>query len=50
MPNGTTIKSSHTCNLLLTALSPQARQAHILPGYVPYFWALTEARVEEVED
>jgi hypothetical protein len=34
MPNGTTIKSSHTCNLLLTDFPPQARQAHILPGLV----------------
>jgi hypothetical protein len=34
MPNGTTIQSSHTCNLLLTGLPPQARQAHILPGLV----------------
>jgi hypothetical protein len=34
MPNGTTIKSSHTCNLLLIDLPPQARQAHILPGLV----------------
>jgi hypothetical protein len=34
MPNGTTIQSSHICNLLLTALTPQARQAYILPGLV----------------
>jgi hypothetical protein len=34
MPNGTTIQSSHTCNLLLTDLPPQARQAHILPCLV----------------
>jgi hypothetical protein len=34
MPNGTTIQLSHTCNLLLTDLSHQARQAHILPGRV----------------
>jgi hypothetical protein len=34
MPNGTTIQSSHTCNLLLTDLPPQARQAHILPELV----------------
>jgi hypothetical protein len=34
MPNGTTIQSLHTCNLLLTDLPPQARQAHILPGLV----------------
>jgi hypothetical protein len=32
MPNGTTIQSSHTCNLLLTDLPHQARHAHILPG------------------
>jgi hypothetical protein len=34
MPNGTTIQLSHTCNLLLTDLPQQARQAHILPGLV----------------
>jgi hypothetical protein len=34
MPNCTTIQSSHTCNLLLTDLPPQAREAHILPGLV----------------
>jgi hypothetical protein len=34
MPNGTSIQSSHTCNLLLTDLPHQARQAHILPGLV----------------
>jgi hypothetical protein len=34
MPNGTTIESSHTCNLLLTDLPPQAQQARILPGLV----------------
>jgi hypothetical protein len=34
MPNGTTIQSSHICNLLLTDLPPQARQAHIPPGLV----------------
>jgi hypothetical protein len=34
MPNGTTIQSSHTCNLLLTDLPHQARQARILPGLV----------------
>jgi hypothetical protein len=33
-PNGTTIQSSHTCNLLLKDLPPQAWQAHILPGLV----------------
>jgi hypothetical protein len=37
MPNGTTIPSSHTCNLLLTYLPHQARQAHILPGLVHNF-------------
>jgi hypothetical protein len=34
MPNGTTIQSSHTCNLLLTDLPPQSRQDHILPELV----------------
>jgi hypothetical protein len=34
MPNGTTIQSSNTCNLFLTDLPHQARQAHILPGLV----------------
>jgi hypothetical protein len=34
MPNGTTIQSSHTCNLLLTDLPPQSPQAYILPGLV----------------
>jgi hypothetical protein len=34
MPNGTTIQSSHTCDLLLTDLPPQARKAHTLPGFV----------------
>jgi hypothetical protein len=34
MPNGTTIQSSHTCNLLITDLPHQARQAHIIPGLV----------------
>jgi hypothetical protein len=34
MPNGTTIQSSHTCNLLITDLPLQARQAHIRPGLV----------------
>jgi hypothetical protein len=34
MPNGTAIQSSHTCNLLLPDLPPQARHAHILPGLV----------------
>jgi hypothetical protein len=34
MPNGTSIQSSHTSDLLLTDLPPQTRQAHILPGLV----------------
>jgi hypothetical protein len=34
MLNGATIQSSHTCNLLLTNIPHQARQAHILPGLV----------------
>jgi hypothetical protein len=34
MPNGTTIQSSHTCDLLLADLPPQARKAHILQGLV----------------
>jgi hypothetical protein len=34
MPNDKTIQSTHTCNLLLTDLPHQARQAHILPGFV----------------
>jgi hypothetical protein len=34
MPNGTTIQSSQTCDLLLADLPPQARKAHILPGLV----------------
>jgi hypothetical protein len=34
MSNGTSIQSSHTCDLLLTNLPPQARKAHILPGLV----------------
>jgi hypothetical protein len=34
MPNGTTIQLSHTCDLLLTDLPPQARKAHILLGIV----------------
>jgi hypothetical protein len=34
MHSGTTIQSSHTCNLLLTDLPPQARQARIFPGIV----------------
>jgi hypothetical protein len=34
MPNGTTIQSSHTSEFLLSALSPEVRQAHILPRLV----------------
>jgi hypothetical protein len=34
MHNGMTIQLSHTCNLLLTDLPHQARQAYILPGLV----------------
>jgi hypothetical protein len=34
MPNGTIIQSSHTCNLLLADLPPQARKAQIFPGLV----------------
>jgi hypothetical protein len=34
MPNGTTIQSSHTCDLLLTDFPPQSRKTHILPGLV----------------
>jgi hypothetical protein len=34
MPNGTTIQSSQTSELLLSVLPPQARRAHILPGLV----------------
>jgi hypothetical protein len=34
MPNGTMIQSSHTCDLLLAYLPPQAQKAHILPGLV----------------
>jgi hypothetical protein len=34
MPNGTTIQSPHTCNLLITDLTYQAWQARILPGLV----------------
>jgi hypothetical protein len=30
MPNGQSIRSSHTCDLLLTELPPQARKAHVL--------------------
>jgi hypothetical protein len=32
MHNGMSIQSSHTCDLLLTDLTPQARKSHILPG------------------
>jgi hypothetical protein len=32
MPNGTFIQSSHTCDLLITDLPPQARKAHVFPG------------------
>jgi hypothetical protein len=32
MHNGTTVQSSHTCDLLLTNFPPQARKEHILPG------------------
>jgi hypothetical protein len=34
MPNGTTIQSSHTSELILSAFPPGARRAHILPGLV----------------
>jgi hypothetical protein len=34
MPNGTSIQSSNTCDLLLTDLPPQARKSHVLPGLV----------------
>jgi hypothetical protein len=34
MPNGTSIQLSHTCDLLLTEFSPQARKSNILPGLV----------------
>jgi hypothetical protein len=34
MHNGTSIQSSHTCDLLLTDLPPQARKAHVLPDLV----------------
>jgi hypothetical protein len=34
MPNGTTIQSSHTSELILSELPPEARRAHILPGLV----------------
>jgi hypothetical protein len=32
MPNGTSIQSPHTSNLLLSAFPRQARKAHLLPG------------------
>jgi hypothetical protein len=32
--NGKSIQSSHTCDLLLTDLPPQARKAHVLSGLV----------------
>jgi hypothetical protein len=34
MHNGTSIQSSHTCDLLLTDLPPKARKEHVLPGLV----------------
>jgi hypothetical protein len=34
IPNGTTIQSSQTSGLLLSAFPPEARRAHILPGLV----------------
>jgi hypothetical protein len=34
MPNSTSIQSSHTSELLLSALTPQARRARVLPGLV----------------
>jgi hypothetical protein len=34
MPNGTTIQSSHTRELLLNTLPPEARRAHKFPGLV----------------
>jgi hypothetical protein len=34
VPNGTTIQSSHTSELILCALPPEARRAHILPRLV----------------
>jgi hypothetical protein len=34
MPNGTYIQLSHTSELIISALSPQARWAHVLPGLV----------------
>jgi hypothetical protein len=34
MPNGTAIQLSHSCDLLLADLPPQAQKAHILPGLV----------------
>jgi hypothetical protein len=37
MPNGMTIQSSHTCNLLITDLPPQARQAHMTSAELTNF-------------
>jgi hypothetical protein len=34
MHNGTSIQLSHTCDLLLMYLPPQARKVHVLPGLV----------------
>jgi hypothetical protein len=34
MPNDTNVQSSHTSELLLSALPPEAIRAHILPGLV----------------
>jgi hypothetical protein len=34
MPKGTSIQSSHTCDLLLTDFPPKTRKAHIFPGLV----------------
>jgi hypothetical protein len=34
MPNGTSIQSSHTCDLILADLPSQAITAHTLPGLV----------------
>jgi hypothetical protein len=34
MPNGATVQSSHTSELILSALPPETRRAHILPGLV----------------
>ena len=32
MPNGDTIKSTHTCELKIASLQKQARKGHIIPG------------------